>query len=86
MPNPVETPRTLALQLSTGRFDISRAAVLADAQRFGFDGRDEAGRYLDTLLVRITSGFDQAAHWLDAAWQETLRERMQQTVALLSLP
>lgn len=84
VPNPVETPRTLALQLSTGRFDISRAAVLADAHRFGFAGRDEAGRYLDTLLVHITSRFDQAAHWLDAEWQETLRVRMQQNVALIS--
>lgn len=86
VPNPVETPRTLALQLSTGRFDISRAAVLADAHRFGFAGRDEAGRHLDALLVRIVSGFDQAAHWLGAAWQETLRVRMRENVALLSLP
>lgn len=83
VPNPVETPRTLTLQLSTGRFDISRSAVLADAHRFGLDSSEEAGRYLDTLLTRVTNGFDQVVHWLEPAWQETLRTRMQQNIALL---
>lgn len=86
VPNPAETPRTLAMQLSTGRFDISRAAVLADAHRFGFASGDEVGSYLDSLLMRIVSGFDQAARWLDAAWQETLHARMRENVALLGLP
>ncbi len=83
VPNPVETPRTLTLQLSTGRFDISRSAVLADAHRFGFDSSEEAGRYLDMLLTRVTNGFDQVAHWLEPEWQEALRARMQQNIALL---
>lgn len=83
VPNPVETPRTLTLQLSTGRFDISRLAVLADAHRFGFDSSEEAGRYLDMLLTRITNGFDQVTHWLAPEWQETLHTRMQQNIALL---
>lgn len=83
VPNPVETPRSLTLQLSTGRFDISRPAVLADAHRFGFDGSDEAGRYLDTLLTRIAGSFDEVAHWLAPEWQETLRVRMRQNVVLL---
>jgi len=83
VPNPVETPRTLTLQLSTGRFDISRSAVLADAHRFGFESSDDAGRYLDTLLTRITNGFDQVGNWLEPAWQEMLRVRMQQNIELL---
>jgi serine/threonine-protein kinase HipA len=83
VPNPVETPRTLTLQLSTGRFDISRSAVLADAHRFGFDGSEVAGRYLDTVLKRVANGFDQVAHWLEPDWQEMLRARMQQNIALL---
>jgi serine/threonine-protein kinase HipA len=83
VPNPVETPRTLTLQLSTGRFDISRSVVLADARRFGFDSSEEAGRYLDTLLTRVTNGFDQVAHWLEPEWQDTLRARMPQNFALL---
>jgi serine/threonine-protein kinase HipA len=83
VPNPAETPRTLAMQLSTGRFDISRAALLADAHRFGFDSIEEAGRYLETLLARIEHGFDQVAHWLDPEWQEALGIRMRKIVALL---
>lgn len=83
VPNPVETPRTLTLQLSTGRFDIARAALLADAHRFGFASLDEAGRYLDTLLARFSKGFDQVAHLLGEEWQVTLRARMQQNIALL---
>jgi serine/threonine-protein kinase HipA len=83
VPNPVETPRSLALQLSTGRFDISRQAVLADAHRFGFAGRDEAGRYLDLLLARLAEGFDQVAHLLEAPWQGMLRVRLQQNLAIL---
>jgi serine/threonine-protein kinase HipA len=83
VPNPVETPRTLTLQLSTGRFDISRSAALADAHRFGFGSSEEAGRYLDTLLTRVANGFDQIAHWLEPEWQEALRARMQQNIALL---
>ncbi|MFZ6849434.1 type II toxin-antitoxin system HipA family toxin [Undibacterium sp. RuRC25W] len=83
VPNPVETPRTLTLQLSTGRFDISRSTVLADAHRFGFDSSDEASRYLDTLLKRISKGFNQVAHWLEPEWQEMLRTRMRENIALL---
>ncbi len=83
VPNPLETPRRLTLQLSAGRFDISRLAVLADAHCFGFHNSEEAGRYLDTLLARVANGFDQVAHWLEPEWQEILRTRMQQNVALL---
>ena len=83
VPNPVETPRTLSLQLSVGRFDISRTAVLADAHRFGFNGSEEAGHYLDTILTRIHSGFEAVRPLLEPAWQETLGARMRQNIALL---
>ncbi len=83
VPNPVETPRSLTMQLSAGRFDISRSAVLADAPRFGFDSRDEAGRYLDGLLTRVTAGFNQIAHWLDPEWQTCMYARMLANIAKL---
>ena len=83
VPNPVETPRTLTMQLSTGRFDISREALLADAHRFGFESGEEADRYLEALLTRIVNGFDQVVHWLDPDWQEALRMRMQHNISLL---
>lgn len=81
VPNPVETPTRLHMQLSMGRFDISRDAVLADAHRFGFADAAEAGRYL--ILERITAGFDDVAHWLDREWRQVLHERLSRNVAIL---
>lgn len=83
VPNPVETPRTLTMQLSIGRFDISRSALLADAHRFGFENGEDADRYLEALLTRIVNGFDQVVHWLDLDWREELRMRMRHNISLL---
>ena len=83
VPNPAETPRRLVLQLSRGRFDIARDAVLGDAVRFGFSGRDACAAYLDALLTRIEAAFPQAAQWLDDDWRTTLHARMTANLALL---
>lgn len=83
VPNPVETPVLLNMQLSQGRFDISRDAVLADAHRFGLTSAMEASNYLDALLTRITAGFDKVAHWLDQDWKNLLHERLSRNVAVL---
>jgi len=83
VPNPVETPAYLAMQLSTGRSDITREAVLADAHRFGFGSREEAGVWLDALLDRIAGTYNQAAETLDDAWRQLLAERLQYNLALL---
>lgn len=85
LPNPVETPRTLTLQLSTGRFDISRSSALVDAHRFGFDSCEEASRYLDMLLTRISKGFDQVAQWLEHELQEILRARIRESITFLEI-
>ena len=84
VPNPVETPVLLHMQLSQGRFDISRDAVLADAHRFGFTSATEAATYLDDLLARITAGFDEVAHLLDQDWKNVLHERLSYNVVVLS--
>lgn len=65
------------------RFDISRAAVLADAYRFGFDGGEDAALYLDRLLERIRKGFNQVAHWLDEDWRGVLHGRMLHNIGIL---
>jgi serine/threonine-protein kinase HipA len=84
VPNPVETPVRLHMQLSQGRFDISQDAVLADAHRFGFAGAADASTYLDLLLTRISAGFESVTHWLDHDWQKLLHERLTHNVAVLS--
>ena len=84
VPNPVETPVRLNMQLSQGRFDISRDAVLADAHRFGFTSATAATTALDDLLARITAGFNEVAHWLDQDWKNVLHERLSHNVVVLS--
>jgi serine/threonine-protein kinase HipA len=83
VPNPVETPARLHMQLSTGRFDISREAVLADAHRFGFPNSADAAACLDTLLERIVGSFHGPAQYLDHEWRRILHERMTRNVAIL---
>lgn len=83
VPNPVETPGRLHMQLSMGRFDISREAVLADAHRFGFDNGADAASHLDALLERIAAAFDGAAHALDHDWRQVLHERLLHNLGVL---
>lgn len=83
VPNPVATPMRLHMQLSRGRFDITRDSVLADAHRFGFAGALEAAAYLDELLVRISAEFEGAAHWLDQDWKQLLQERLTHQVSVI---
>ena len=83
VPNPVETPSRLYMQLSQGRFDISRDAVLADTHRFGFAHAADATNYLDGLLERITAGFEDVANWLDQDWKKALHERLTHNVVVL---
>ena len=84
VPNSTETPKQLAMQLSTGRKDISRDAILADAFRFGFKSDEEADEYLDGLLLRIVRGFDQVEDCLDNELKHMLRMRMLDNFALLA--
>jgi serine/threonine-protein kinase HipA len=86
VPNPVETPTRLHMQVSLGRFDISREAVLADSHRFGFTSAVNAAEYLDALLERISASYDSVADWLDQDWRQILHERMTHNVAVLSGP
>lgn len=60
VPNTATTPVRLAMQLSAGRHDITRNAVLADAARFGFADRPQAEHHLDHLLIRLETAFDRA--------------------------
>lgn len=77
VPNPDdETPKALAMQISLGRTDISRNAVIADALRFGFLSRDEGAKYLDALLQRFEQAFEQPAQEIGEQLRETMYARM----------
>lgn len=83
VPNPVETPRRLAMQTATGRVDIARATVLLDARRFGFDSVLHAEMYLDNLLDTIEAGFAASAAVLDDDWVHFMRDRLHGNLAVL---
>ena len=83
VPNAVETPRRLAMQLAIGRFDISRATVLMDTGRFGFDNLEHATHFLNGLLEKIEAGFEASAAILDDEWAQSMRVRLTSNLALL---
>lgn len=76
VPNPDDTPRRLAMQLSVARYDISRDSVLADAIRFGFDEREAATTYLNALLGHIESAFSTLQNLLGQQLRMMMAERL----------
>ena len=76
VPNPEMDPRALTMQVSAGRFDISREAVLADATLFGFDNRRAAGDHLDALLGTIADAFPTVEVELPAELSKMMRDRL----------
>ena len=84
VPNPVETPVSLSMQLSQGRFDISRETILADAYRFGFTDRAAAETYLDHLFMCIMKGFENVTPYLPSDWRVFIQTRLSHNVSLLS--
>ncbi len=76
VPNPDRTPDRLCMQLSMGRFDISREAVLADALRFGFQSSSQADDFLIALVDRVEDGFDAVAVRLGSEIKDFLAQRI----------
>ncbi|MES2018006.1 MAG: HipA domain-containing protein [Pseudomonadota bacterium] len=60
VPNPDENPARLVMQVSAGRRDIEREAMLADYSRFGFATKADAEEFLVTMVMRIHAGFAKA--------------------------
>lgn len=86
VPNPDEHPKTLSMQLSLGRIDVSRDAALADAMRFGFENGEAAAAHLDALLVRITLAFKLVAPLLTAELMAFMNRRLENGLRLLAKP
>lgn len=84
VPNPdADTPAALAMQLSMGRTDIARDAILRDAVRFGIGNVEDATAYLDELLQRIEHGFAAAADVLTGELREMMAARLRKNVERL---
>lgn len=84
VPNPAEDiPTALSMQVSIGRNDISRDAVVADSMRFGFASRMETAEHLDRLLQRIENSFELAAQDLPHALRSWMGVRVKHNLQQL---
>lgn len=79
VPNPDETPGLLVMQVSTGRRDIDRTAMLADHARFGFVARADAEHYMDTLIEKIRRSFQDIAGIVSPDLARLLSDRLRIT-------
>ena len=84
VPNAVETPRFLSMQIGAGRTDISREALLADAVRFGFDSHEDAAQCLDALLQRIRASFMKIEILLADGLRDLMRRRLADRIEMLT--
>ncbi|NHQ89172.1 type II toxin-antitoxin system HipA family toxin [Janthinobacterium lividum] len=76
VPDTEDDPQALVMQVSAGRRDITRDAMLLDHTRFGFATRQQAEEYADTLLTRIEKAFAQVAPLLNPALRARMAERL----------
>jgi serine/threonine-protein kinase HipA len=61
VPNMLETPTTLSMQLSQDRWNISNETLFADWKYFGFTERVQARKYADSLISETMN----ASHFLE---------------------
>ena len=85
VPNPDEIPKRLVMQVCSGRWDISRNALLMDFSRFGFASPQAAAQHLDELLARIQTSFEQVAPLLGDDLRSVMKIRLMTNCALLSI-
>jgi serine/threonine-protein kinase HipA len=76
VPNPDETPTYLVMQVSTGRREINRGALLADYKRFGFASKEAAEHHMDALLETIRESFDRIKGIFSDSLQELMSARI----------
>lgn len=68
VPNIDYQPTRLSMQLSSGRYDISRDAALADWRHFGFKSREAAEVVLDEAVEAIIQAFPGSAGEIASAY------------------
>lgn len=85
VPDTQDDPGVLVMQVSAGRHDITREAMLQDYLRFGFATHADASDHFDALLKRIEDGYADIAPLLDAALRASMQQRLQTMLAKLSV-
>jgi serine/threonine-protein kinase HipA len=84
VPNPEETPRTLAMQVSAGSWLISRTSLLVDYIRFGFNTLQEAESAMDALIAKMHDTYSQVAALLSPELARLMEQRLAENTLRLS--
>lgn len=85
VPNPEETPSRLAMQVCAGKSEISRDNFTADFSRFGFVSETECSTFLDQLMRKIESTFNDLHHLLTEDLRHLLADRVHENLNKLSI-
>lgn len=83
VPSTDDTPKTLHIQVSRGSREISRTSILADYRRFGFQEYEQAQRFMDGLIERITDAFEVIRELLPPDMGLVMEQRVLTNKALL---
>ena len=83
-PNPAETPRQLAMQVSAGSWLISRASLLTDYIRFGFNSIQEAEAAMDALIAKMNNTYHHVATLLSPELAALMAQRLAENTLRLS--
>lgn len=76
VPNPMETPMRLHLQPGTHVSAYTRDGLLIASKQFGFRTDAAAEAYLDALLHRLGSSFEQVRLQYPVAWRPVIERRL----------
>lgn len=85
VPNMLESPKQLAMQLSANRWDIQQDALLADWRYFGFDSLEQAEQYKNKIMYQIQLAADDLeSDGLSSEQAHLLRSRMSIVIGQLT--
>lgn len=86
VPNLVDEPNTLAMQLSQGRWDFSADALLADWRYFGFSNVQEASLLAQDVYRRVVNASTKLNEYeLDKNQSTFIQKRIQHNAVKLGL-
>lgn len=84
VPSADDTPTRLFMQVSTGRYDITRESLLADHRRFGLLMRSQAESRLAETVARIEAAFADVRTIFNGEQQKLMHARLIKASALLT--
>lgn len=83
VPNVVDEPFQLSMQLAAGVWDMTATSSIAEWQRFGFQSEKDADDYRRLFVGRVTQAFAVARDLYPPVFAERLHERLNKMASVL---